>query len=141
MLEPLAQALAGQRHPLRLRRLQQIIDRAVLEGADRVLVVRGDEDHMGPAGQRPGRLDAVHPRHADIEKDDIGSQALHDGYRLAAVAGLTHDQELGPRFLQAVDDLLAHQAFIVGNDGGGRRGNEAGMLAARPIRLAAGATS
>ena len=96
----------------------------MLESADRVLVVGGDEDHMDLAGKRLGRLDAVHPGHADVEKDDVGFQALHEGDRLAAIAGLTHDQELGPRFLQAVDDLLAHQAFIVGNDGGGggRRG-------------------
>ena len=91
----------------------------MLEGADRVLVVGGDEDHMDLAGQRPRRLDAVHPGHADVEKDDVGFQALHEGNRLAAVAGLAHDHELGPGFLQAGDDLLAHQALIVGDDGGG----------------------
>src|SRR5205807_2833219 len=61
LLEPRAQALASQRHPLPFRRLQQVIDRAVLEGADRVLVVGGDKDHMGPPSHRLSRLDAVHP--------------------------------------------------------------------------------
>ena len=134
MLEPRAQALAGQRHPLRVRRrrLQQIIDRAVLESADRVLVVGGDENHMSLAGERLGRLDTVHPGHADIEKDDVGFQALHEGYCLAAIAGLTNDHKLGPRLLEARNDLVAHQAFIVGNDGGGRgQGVHAGT---RPIR-------
>ena len=132
MLEPRAQALAGQRQPLRVRRLQQIVDRALLEGADRVFVVGGDEDHMDLAGQRPGRLDAVHPGHADVEKDDVGFQALHHGDRLAAIAGLADDQELGPGFLQAVDDLFAHQALIVGDDGGG--GGQGLHAGARPIR-------
>ena len=123
MLEPRAQALAGQRHSLGFRRLQQIIDRALFESADGVLVVGRDENDMRPAGQRLGRLDAVHPGHADIEKDDVGLMALRKGYCLAPVARLAHDHELGPRILQARNDLFAHQALIVGDDGGrGGRG-------------------
>ena len=64
------------RQPLRLGRLQHVVDRALLERADRVLVVRGDEDDVGAAGERPRRLDAVHPGHADVEKDDVGLEAL-----------------------------------------------------------------
>ena len=63
------------------------------------LVVGGDENYVSLAGERLGRLDAVHLGHADIEKDDFGFEALHHGYRLATVAGLTHDQEFRPRFL------------------------------------------
>ena len=74
---------------------------------------------MNPAGQRSGSLYAVHPGHVDVEKDDIGLQALHEGYCLAAIGGLAHNQEFGPSFLQSFDDLFTHQAFIVGNDGGG----------------------
>ena len=138
MLEPRAQALAGQRHPLRVRRrrLQQIIDRAVLEGADGVLVVGSDEDHMRLAGQRLGRLDAVHPGHADVEKDDIGLQALHHRDCLAAVAGLAHNHEFGPGLLQAGNNLVAHQPFIVGNDGGG--GGQGMHAGTRSIRLGYG---
>ena len=106
----------------------------MLEGADGVFVVGGDEDHVDLAGQRLRRLDAVHPGHADIEKDDVGFQALHDGDGLAAIAGLAHDQEFGPDFLQAADDLFAHQALIVGNDGGG--GGQGVHAGTRPIRLA-----
>jgi len=36
---------------------------------------RRDEDHVGLARQRPGRLDAVHLRHADVEEDDVGAAA------------------------------------------------------------------
>ena len=83
---------------------------------------------MGAAGQRAGRLDAVHLRHADVEEDDVGFQRLHHRHRFAAVGGFTDDHELRPRFLEALDDLHAHQAFIVGNDGGrGGGGNEACM--------------
>ena len=95
----------------------------MIEGADRVLVVGGDEHDVDPAGQRARRLDAVHPGHPDVEKDDVGLEALHEGGRLAAVAGLTDDDELRPCLLQAVDDLLAHEPLVVGDDGGrGGRG-------------------
>ena len=60
---------------------------------------------------------------AALQKHDVGLEASHHGDCLSAIAGLTDDRELGPCFLQAVDDMLAHQPFIVRNDGGGcRRG-------------------
>ena len=68
-----------------------------------------------------------------------GSRLLHHGDRLAAVARLAHDQELGPGFLQAGDDLVAHQAFVVGDDGGG--GGQGSHAGTRPVRSAAAATS
>ena len=132
--EPLLQPVDQLGDPLGGDRLQHIIDRAVLEGADGVFVVGGDEDHVRLAGERLRRLDAVHPRHADIEKDDVGLEAPHHGDCLAAIAGLTHNQEFGPGFLQAVNNLFAHQAFIVRNDGrGGGQGAHGGT---HPIRLA-----
>ena len=96
----------------------------MLEGADRVFVVRGDEDYVDPAGQRARRLHAVHPGHADIEKDDVGLEVLHNRYCLAAIACLAHNHELGPGLLQAGNNLFAHQALIVGNDGGGGGGRK-----------------
>ena len=88
----------------------------------------GDEDHVDLAGERLRGLDAVHLRHADIEKDDVGLEAAHERNRLAPVRCLADDRELGPRLLQATDDLFAHQAFVVGDDGGGdgRGGHAAG---------------
>jgi hypothetical protein len=42
--------------------------------------------------------------------------ALHERNRLAAVRRFAGDHELGPGFLQLRDDLVAHQALVVGND-------------------------
>ena len=118
-LQPLAQAPAGERDALRLHGLEQVIDRAMVEGIDGILVVGGDEDQMRLSGERLCSLDTVHLGHVDIEKDDIRFEAVHHDDRLAAIAGLTHDLQFGPRFLQAAGNLLAHQAFIIDDDGGG----------------------
>ncbi len=80
--------------------------------------MRGDEDDVGLPAERPRRLDAVHPGHADVQEDDIGLQALHEGHRLAAVGCLAHDQEFGPGLLERGGDLVAHQALVVGDNGG-----------------------
>ena len=53
LLEPLAQPPAGERDALRLDRLQQVVDRALVEGLDRILVVRGDEDDVRPVPPAP----------------------------------------------------------------------------------------
>ena len=58
---------------LRIDRLQQVIERAHLEGPQRVLIVRGDEDdhrHL----LRPDRLQHLEPvgaRHLDVQEDEI----------------------------------------------------------------------
>jgi hypothetical protein len=117
-LDALAQPLAGEREPLGVGRLQQIVDRALFEGLDGVLVVRGDEHDVRPARQRARRLDAVHRGHVDVEEDDVRLEALRERDGLAAVGGLADDHELRPDVLEAADDLLAHQALVVGDERG-----------------------
>src|SRR5207253_9941477 len=54
-----------------VERLDEVVDRALLERLHRVLLVSGDEDELGTARDRAGRVDAVHAGHVDIEKDDL----------------------------------------------------------------------
>ncbi len=87
---PLGDSRLGPLHglieALLVNRLQQIIDRANLERVDRVLVECGDEDH------RRNRLltylrdhvEAVHLRHLDVEKNQIGFVAADCLDRLGA---------------------------------------------------------
>ena len=138
LLQALAQPPAGERNTRRLDRLQQVVDGAVIEGADRVLIIGSDENEVSLAGERLGGLDAIHLRHVDVEKDDIGLEAVHYRDCLAAVAGFAHDHELGPRFLETAGDLLAHEALVV-DDHGSRSGR--GTHATLVNQAVTGATS
>ena len=112
---------------------EQIIDR--LKEAWPELVI------VGEAGNGSEAIALVQSEEPDVAFLDISMPGM-DGIQAAqALAGrahvvfvTAHDQELGPGFLQAGNDLLAHQAFIVGNDGGGSgQGVHAGT---GPIRRA-----
>ena len=58
-------------------RFHQIIDRRDIEGGDREIVERGDEDDGGIDGGRgefPGHFDAIHAGHGDVEQQQVGRQ-------------------------------------------------------------------
>ena len=70
-------------------RLQQIVDRLHLEGADRVLVVGGREhDVRRRPRERLQHLEAVHARHLHVEEDEVGLPLLDHLQRLDAVGRL-----------------------------------------------------
>ena len=104
----------------------------LLEGLHRVLVVGGDEHHLGQQGivvavdrtlgrrqlrDLPRRLHAGEAGHADVEEDDVGAVLRHRLHCLDAVLGLGDDFELGPHLGQAGAELLAHQALVIGEHG------------------------
>ena len=62
-----------------------------------------------------GGLDAGQARHADVEEHQVGAVFGHQRHRLGAVPGLGDDLELGPDLGQPRAQLLAHQAFVVGD--------------------------
>src|SRR5690606_7897710 len=71
-------------------RLDQIADRADLEGFEREFIMRGVEDHRGrrvPLTELGGNLQSVQAGHTDILQDDIGPQLLDQGEGLIAIAG------------------------------------------------------
>jgi hypothetical protein len=138
-------ALDGHLQALALGRLQHVVDDALFEGLDRVLVVGGDEDDLaagpavrrvagGPAarfgdrqlGDRARRLDAAHAGHPDVEEDEVRVQLLGQLDRLDAVLRLADDLEIGPDLAEARPQLVAQQAFVVGDDGA-RGAGESGM--------------
>ena len=74
-----------------LHRLQQITDRATLEGGNRVLIEGSAEDDGGRVLSLPdvtGGFDAIHARHADIQQHHVGLEKPVLFERLSAVRGL-----------------------------------------------------
>jgi len=114
-----AQALDRDDQALALGRLEHVVDHALLEGVDRVLVVGGDEHDLRQAAVERSDLargfDAGLRRHADVQEDHFGTELgdLLDGFD--PVLRFRHDLELGPELGEARAQLLAHQGFVVGD--------------------------
>jgi hypothetical protein len=120
-----AQAVGGELQAVAFGRLEHVVDHALLEGLDRVLVVGGDEHDLGQqlvvvpfAGWQLGdlacRVDAGQARHADVQEHDVGPVLLDQGHRLEPVLRLGHDVQVGPDLEQPGAQLLAHQSLVVG---------------------------
>jgi hypothetical protein len=103
----------------------------LLEGFDRILVVGGDEDDLGQqvvvlaaaafaaVARRqlrdlPRGVDAGQAGHADVEEDDVGPVLVDQCHGLDAVLRLGNDFQVGPDLEQTCAQLVAHQAFVVG---------------------------
>jgi len=95
------EAAAQARHrlvePLLVERLEQVVHRRDLEGAQGVAVVGGDEDDGGQVavGELPQHLEAVEVRDLDVQEegvDGVGGQRLH---RPAAAVEAADDVDVG----------------------------------------------
>ncbi len=93
-LKPLARAIDRFGQPLRAERLQQIVDRVDFECLQRVLIVRGDEDHGDVAADEIEHLEAVELRHLDVEEQQIRLQFGDDLDRLEAIGALGDDSHV-----------------------------------------------
>ena len=112
-----AQALAGGGEAFGRHGFEQVVDCAMLEGVDRVLVVGGGEDDVAAVEQLARRFDAAHAGHADVEKGDLRLVARGQFHRFDAVRRHRNHIDLGPDFEQACVELLAHRCFVVGDQG------------------------
>ena len=116
---PRLQALQGRLQALAGDGFQQVIDGALVEGIDRVLVVGGDEHHLG-GGTRveraSGHFQPRQPRHADIEEGDVGSQGGDGVERRAAVVAGGDDAQCRPLLGQQGHQRVAQQGFVFGDD-------------------------
>ena len=75
--------------PIARDRLQQIVDRFLLEGGDGVLVVRRLEDDGRPRlPQVPRHVESADLRHRDVEQQDVGPQRRDMVQRLDGVGRL-----------------------------------------------------
>ena len=116
------QPLHGRGQALGRDRLEQVVDRAALEGVDRVLVVGGDEHDLrarAGLGRGGGDFQAGQARHADVEEGDV-RLVLGDRFqRAGAVLALGDDLAArGQASAQLVDQRLAQQRFVFGDDAG-----------------------
>ena len=88
-----------------------LVDRVALE-------VGAEQDHARGQAVAAQRLDDVHPAqrgHLDVEHGDVGTVGADRVERLAPVAGLPHELELGARAHRA-DDRLAIEGMVVGHE-------------------------
>jgi len=115
-LEALLQALDRHGQALVVEGLQHIVDRAALEGLDRVLVVRGDEHHVGAAADGARGLQAVHAGHVDVEEEEVRGVLVDHAVHVAAVGHLVADLELGPEAREPRAQHRAQQRLIVRDD-------------------------
>src|SRR5471030_1025146 len=109
------QPRAGGLEPFAADWLEQVIERALLEGLDGVLIVGGDEHQVAAVEQHARRLDAGQAGHADVEEDDVGLVLAGQRHGLDTVARLGDDLQLRPGFLQAAAQLRAHGFLVVGD--------------------------
>ena len=71
-------------------------------------------------GDRAGRLEPVHDRHADVHEHDVGLELAHQRHRLGAVLALADDLEVwGGVHEQA--ERPAHERLVVHHDDPHRR--------------------
>jgi len=84
-------------------RLDEVVDRVEIEGPDRVLLARGDEDDARGALQRPRRLpgegldrgDAIEAGHADVEEQHVGGSVAERGENGRTAPAFRRELELG----------------------------------------------
>ena len=118
------QACHRRLQPVRLHRLQQVVDRAALEGVDRVLVIGGDEHDLraraGVGGQR-GDFQAGQAGHADVEEGDVRGVFGQRFHRAGAVLAFGDDLQRRPRALEFGHQCMPQQGFVLGDDAGADR--------------------
>jgi hypothetical protein len=105
--------------PRLIHRLHQVVDGVDLERLDGVLVEGGHEDDVrrGLVLHHAARhLEAVEPRHLDVEEHDVRLQPFDGRQRFDAVAGLADDFDAAD-LAEQVAELVARQLFVVDEHG------------------------
>ena len=105
------------RQPRGLKRLDQVVERAFFKRLYGVLLEGGDEDDEGASVDGACSVHTVHAGHVHVQEHDVGCVLVKELHRLAAVARLGHDLELGPGNSQLRGQALAQQRFVVGDEG------------------------
>jgi hypothetical protein len=104
------------REPLRVHRLQQIVDRVDGESTQRMLLVGRDEDDLDRLIEQLEHLEAVELGHLDVEEEEIGAQLGRGLDRLEPVGALRDDLDVGMRG-EVLADEPARQLLVVDDDG------------------------
>lgn len=117
--EALLQPRLGHGEPLGRHWFEQVIHRALLERVDRVLVIRGDEYDMGLVVQLARAVDAVLPRHADVQEDDVRLVLFRQRDRFDAIGRFVDHLQVRPYFGKPGAQLVTHRRFVVNEQGCG----------------------
>ena len=107
-------------------RLDEIVEHALRERLHGVLIVGGDEHEVRAAADVVRGFDAGNARHVHVEKADVGPARLELLDRLAAVARLRDDLELGPGLRELARERVAQQRLVVGDQRGRARASSVG---------------
>ena len=105
----------GRREARRRKRLHHVVDRALLERGDRILVVGGDE-HDVASLPTCAPLRGPTARHLDVEKQDVGLMCLEGAQRFDSVFRLGAISSPATA-LRAIPELAAQQRLVFGDDG------------------------
>ena len=111
--------------PHQLRRLRVLDEEAGGASSQRVEDVlveleRREDQHLDVSqlrivGDRPGRLQAIDTRHADVHQHDVGTLPAHELQRRRAVAGLADDLDI-VLDVEQHPKPGAHELLVVGDD-------------------------
>jgi hypothetical protein len=104
--------------------LHEVVERVHLEGAHRVLAVRGHEDERGhPVGADAlDDLEAAEAGHLDVEEDEVGG-VLDDALDgRGAVFALAEELDVGPRAERQAEAVARERLVVDDEHAQGRRG-------------------
>ena len=104
----------GARQPIGSEGLEEVVDGVGVEGADRVVIVGGDEDGDGHLFDSNGfeDLETVHLRHLNIEEDEVGIELLNGVHGGFAVAALADDADVAIALEQA-QQSRTREGFVI----------------------------
>src|SRR5687767_12413447 len=96
-------------------RLEQIIYRAGLKSADRILVERRCKDHGGYLVEKLQHFEAIDLGHLYVEEHQVGRMLLDGLYTFVAIVAFGHYSKIFP-VLQVFQHDAAGQGFIIDDD-------------------------
>ena len=91
--------------------LEQIVDRAFVEGSQRVLLVGRDEDHLAVRARRARHFQTTHAGHADVEERDLRPVLFERFQRRQPVFAFGNDAQLRPQLREQRAQLLSLRQF------------------------------
>src|SRR5262245_9503744 len=102
----------GAREPLRIDGLDQVVERAHLEGPEREFVIGRREDHERHRVERREEIEARLARHLHVEEEELRLQILERLPGGPGVRGLADDLDLGI-LAEETAELVSREALVV----------------------------
>ena len=103
-----------------------------------VLVMRGDKhDSGGWSGfESTDHVEAIHPRHLNVKKEQVGLGSLDTAHRLSAVLGFSHNRDVRV-LIEKAKYLPAGRGFVIYHEHPQRRRrvHKAGTAVRRGSRI------